>query len=76
MSLHSRLERLERATPPNEQPCTCGPWRVGYLNDWRGERLHDQETMPTTCPRCGRALPVITIEYVDDWRAQEARNGR
>jgi hypothetical protein len=63
MSLTSRLEALEKATPGGDCACPTEPGVSGYRVTHRGQCESASDSV-THCRRCGRARPVIVVQHV------------
>lgn len=64
-TLKTRVKALEQQAPEPDV-CGCpGAFQVLTVNEWRDLPPQERET----CPVCGKRLPVIHLEWVEDWRA-------
>ena len=72
-SIRSRLDRLEERASSGPGGCeTCRGWSRVESFDWRSGAKQTSGS-PARCPNCGREIPVIEIEEVEDWRGERVR---
>ncbi len=72
MGLKDRLKKLEDRGGGPDGCETCRGWSRVESFDWRSD-VKQTSGAPASCPRCGREIPVIVVEEVEDWRGERNR---
>ncbi len=70
-SIKSRLDKLEASGSGPGRCDNCRGWTRVISTDWRTGRPVARG--PERCPECGRFIPTVEVEDVEDWRGERGR---